>query len=422
MPKAKAQKLTKRFLEGLVCPPGKKEIAVQCVDPRGFGARIAATGRVSLFLKYRVGNQTRRLALGEFPATGVEEARTRAKAELERVRQGADPSAERKAERKAETVAELCDEYLRRHATPRKKARSIAEDRRMIELFIKPKLGRRKVAEVQRRDIARLHSEMHATPVQANRVASLLGKIFECAIVWGYRADNPARRIEKYRERSRERFLSLEEIGRLGVALRDVEAKIKADPRAEGNEWPTVPSLFRLLLLSGMRRGEALSLQWSDVDLDRRTVRLRDAKAGPRTVLLSAQAVEALRNVPRRAGLDGKDEAHVFWGRIAGKPLSDAKGPWQRIRVAADLPDVRIHDLRHAAGSLAAGAGFSLPVIGRMLGHKSTIATQVYAHVAIDPARAAVDEVGRLVRAAFAAADAKADAAPLPANVVSIKR
>lgn len=407
--------LTERRVERFVA--GGKGRTGYCWDvaTRGLGVRLRADGPAAFVYQYvDAGGRSRRMTLGTVGTVSLDAARDLAREAADLRAAGGDPLRERFAARQAEIdVNALCARYLAEHAT-KKKPRSAAEDARIIRRHIAPRLGRLPVAAVERADVGALLHSLAATPVLSNRVRALASRLFGFAVEIGVRdgaAANPVVGLRPHREKARSRYLSQEELVRLGVALRAVD-----DAIAEGRddaEWPTFPHLVRLLLATGMRKGELLGLRWSDVDLERQVAILRDAKAGGRVVPLSGQALQFLQAVPRNPSND-----HVIWGRAPGKPLADAKKPWARLRVAAGLPDVTMHDLRHTAASLAVNSGFALPIVGALLGHRTPTMTARYAHVAAHPAREAAEAVGRILATAFAPADAPGPEAA--ANVVDI--
>ena len=229
-----------------------------------------------------------------------------------------------------------------------------------------------------------LHQDMQATPYQANRTLAVLSKMFNLAELWGMRPDgsNPCRHVKRYKERKRERFLSDTEYARLGSALRD----------AEVSETPSSVAAIRLLMLTGCRLSEILTLRWDCVDLDVGRLNLRDSKSGAKIVHLGEPAIEVLRGVHR---VDGNP--WVIAGRRRGGHLTDLQTPWRRIRARAGLDDVRIHDLRHsfASGGLLVGEG--LPMIGKLLGHTQVQTTARYAHLAADPVKAAADRISERI-------------------------
>lgn len=244
------------------------------------------------------------------------------------------------------------------------------------------------MAEIAFADVAELHHRMRATPGAANRVVALLSKMMSLAEHWGLRpaGSNPCRHVQHYRERRMERFLANEEIARLGDTLRELE-QARLEPTS-------VIGAIRLLIFTGARRSELLNLRWTDVDFEKAMLWIRDSKTGPKTIPLSAPALQLLHELPRTV-------EWVFPTADGSGPVSLSK-PWGRIRRRASLEDVRIHDLRHSFASVGAGAGLGLPIIGRLLGHRQPATTSRYAHLADDPVRQASEAIGRRLAAAMA--------------------
>ncbi len=218
----------------------------------------------------------------------------------------------------------------------------------------------------------------------------MLSKFFGWAEKHGLRPDgsNPCRHVEKYREGRRERFLSQAELARLGDALREAEQDKSCSP------W--VVAAIRLLTLTGARRNEILTLRWEHVSKEHGCLMLPDSKTGRKAVRLNPPALDVLQAIPRLEG-----NPYVICGEKAGQHLVNLEKPWRRIRAAAKLDDVRLHDLRHSFASVAASGGQSLVVIGKMLGHSQPATTARYAHLADDPVKAASDAVGRHIAAAM---------------------
>ena len=378
-------KLTKRFVESI--RPGAKELVVWDRDLPGFGLRVLPSGRKTYVLQYRSRGLSRRLTMGMHGVLTPMEARAEAMRLLANIRQGADPAADRRAARGAANLVNLAARYLADHAEIRKKPRSVAEDQRMLEKFILPGLGKRKVAEITRSDVARLHNSLRRTPYQANRCLSVLRKAFDLAEDWGLRPEfsNPCRRVKRFPEPGRVRFLSEIELARLGEALREAEEAASVPPECI--------SAFRLYILTGCRHDEIRLLKWAYVDLGRGVLNLPDSKTGPRTVHLNAPAVKVLKSIERRS------EWVIPSPIDSSKPYGHLHRSWRVIRRSAGLEDLRIHDLRHSFASIGAAQGQSLLVIGSLLGHKQITTTQKYAHLADDPVRAANERIGSLIAA-----------------------
>jgi len=353
----------------------------------GFGARRQKGPAVTYFLKYRNGDGRQRWhSIGRHGAPWTPEtARAEAKRLLGAIAAGADPAAERSAWKQAPTVAELATRFLSEHADAKRKPRTAREYRRQVEKQILPALGEKRVAEVTRQDVAQFHHSRRATPIEANRTLALLSVLFNFAERIGERPDssNPCRHIERFPQRRRERFLSADELGRLGNEL------------AAYRGSPYHVATIKLLVFTGARLGEVLGLRWEWIDFERGEARLPDSKTGAKTLHLPPPALEVLAGLPRVEG-----EPHVLGAR---RGTTFIEAPWRRIRKAAGLDDVRLHDLRHAFASVAASAGMGLPIIGKMLGHTQAQTTQRYAHLASDPVKAAVAAVAGKIAAAMKA-------------------
>jgi integrase len=370
-------KLNKRTIDALHAE--SKDYFVWDSQIAGFGVRIMPSGAKTYQAQYRKGGRTRRVSLGRHGKITVDEARRLAKDIMGQVAMGDNPAEQIAQERRAPTVAALCDRFYQQHAQERCKVTTQKEYRRALDLFIKPKIGGFKVIDVQRKDIAALHHAARDTPYQANRTLQVLSKMFNMAEVWGLRADgsNPCRHVPKYREVKRERYLSQDELQRLGQVLSEAER--------DGSETVHVVAAFRLLILTGCRLGEIQTLQWSYIT--DKGMELPDTKTGARRIPLPAAARAVLSALPRSLS-----NPFVIEGRLDCAHITDLQHPWRRIRARADLDDVRIHDLRHTYASNAVSSGMAIQMVGRLLGHSQIQTTMRYAHLADDPVRKAAEE------------------------------
>ncbi|MGE0333929.1 MAG: tyrosine-type recombinase/integrase [Gammaproteobacteria bacterium] len=381
-------KLTKRTAD--LATTSDKVTAIWDEELRGFGLRVYPNGRKVYVVKCRIKGQQRFITLGQHGPVTADQARTRAYNILSEAKNGRDPAKELDQARKAPTMKGLGERFLREHVAMRCKPSTQFEYKRSVELFINPKLGTRKVTDIERRDIAELHHSFSHIPYQANRTLGVLSKMFNLAEVWGLRADgsNPCLHVKKYPEQKRERFLSPEEFAALGKALREVEA--------DGSETQSAVDAIRLLMLTGCRLGEIMTLKWDYVDLKTRELRLPDTKTGAKIVHFGKTAADVLKGIEKL-----EDNPYVIAGKKQGGRLTDLQHPWRRIRAKASLDDVRIHDLRHsyASGALALGEG--LPMIGKLLGHTQVQTTARYAHLANDPVKTAAGRVSDAIGAAM---------------------
>lgn len=386
-----AGKLTKRRVDS--AKPGE---TVWDGEIKGLGVRVWASGARSYILKYRRGGVQRWLTIGVHgDGWTPEKARREAERLKGRIREGVDPALEAKIERDADSFDVFADRYLADYAKSHKKASTTREETRALKNHIRPVLGRYRLKDIQRGDVARFHQGMKATPYAANRYLALLSHMFSVAEDWGLRPENsnPCRRVKKFKERSRERFLSPDELARLGKALALAEFT---------GESPYVIAAVRLLLFTGARLSEILSLRWEHVDLDAALLRLPDSKTGAKTIALPAPAVQTLSELQRQ-----ESNPFVICGRKIGAHLVNLQKPWRRIRAHAGLDDVRLHDLRHSFASVAVAGGMSLPLIGSLLGHSQPQTTARYAHFADDPRHAAANAVASAISASLTGGNSK---------------
>jgi integrase len=378
-------KLTKRSVEAP--SSGSKDIILRDNEIKGFLCKITPKGRRSYMLYYRTKEgQERKPLIGVHGDITCNQARSIALEWKAIIANGGDPSSDKQGSRLAPDVYQLCNRYMTDYATGRKKASSLRNDAQMIERFIQPAIGRRKATSITNEDITKLHNSLRKTPYQANRLLALLSKMFSLAEAWGIRPQgtNPTQFVEKFPEEKRQRYLSEDELESLGAVLDAAET--------DQSELPQVIAAIRLLLLTGCRLNEILTLKWSDIDWGRGLLNLEDTKSGYQVRPVGNAALTYLDT------LSWKDDLEfVIPGRDKSKPLVNLGKPWRRIRDKAELTDVRIHDLRHTHASAAAGLGNSLPIIGRLLGHTQAATTQRYAHLADDPIRTAADQVAEQI-------------------------
>jgi integrase len=306
----------------------------------------------------------------------------------------------------------LADLFMSEHVEQKRKRGTVAFYRHLLDKIIKPELGALKADKITRAQVAKLHGKLKATPFQANRVLAVIGSIYAFAGRRGIVAEsmNPGRRIEQFKEHRRERFLTGEELMRLGAAIREAgtkgipwdvdEARPKAKhlPKAKNRFTkigPFAAAAIRLLLFTGCRLREILHLKWEQVDLERALLFLADSKTGRKTVILNAPALAVLADLDRSG-------PYVIPGDDPEKPRADLKRPWEALTKRAGLEGVRLHDLRHTYASFGAGGGLGLPIIGKLLGHTQASTTQRYAHLDADPLRRASETIGGRIAAALA--------------------
>jgi integrase len=403
-------KITKSRVDAAL--PAQKTWRIYDTELRGFCLVVTPAGSKSYAVEYRPGHGGRgvwlsRLTIGKHGSPWTpEQARAEAKRLLAEVARGGDPARERKEERTALTFGELIDLYFA-EGVSHKRERTLRTDRGRAEHWLRPLLGRRRLRDVGRTEIERMRDAVASgkgikAPAErpsgsvvtggkgvAAQCVILASAIFTFANKRGLCEGNPARGVAKEPVRKLERFLSFDELGRLGDAL---------DAEPEGNLFAV--AAIRLLMLTGCRKGEIAGLQRSHVDLERQMLRLptaKETKGEPKIVHLSPPAMEVLATLPRVVG----NPFVIAGGGRNGSAAAAIDSVWARVREAAGLTDVRLHDLRHSFASVAAAGGASLLMIGRLLGHRNTVTTERYAHLSADPLRAVNDRVGERIASAL---------------------
>lgn len=405
-------RLTKRAVD-TAHPTNRTEIYYD-VDLKGFCLKVLPSGSKRWCVEYRPGSGgrlviKRRMVLGSTTAITAEQARTAARKLLAAVALGEDPALLRKGEREMPTFREFSTRYLNEEAAAKLKARTVVNYRIYLKKHALPVLGSLKLDKIEISHVARLHRRVgQATPMTANRVIECIGSVYRYATTCGLvsKGFNPAAGIETFREQRRERFLSTEEIARLGETIREAEtigvpwaidtAKKNAKHIPKKQQRTLIDqhavAALRLLIFTGARLREILNLEWDHVDMERGLLLLPDSKTGRKSIVLNAPALAILAKLPR----NGK---FVIEGETPDKNRHDLNRPWRAIQRRAGLQDVRLHDLRHTHASVGAGAGLGLPVIGKLLGHSQPSTTARYAHLDNDPVRRASEKIGKHIAA-----------------------
>lgn len=435
------KRLTKKMVDGL--KPRLNDYVEWCAALPGFGCRVRPTGKKSYIAQYRIGGRNARVkkvTLGPTDKLTADEARTAANEVLAKAKLGKDTAAERAKQRAQMSVAQLCDEYLK-YGCELKKASTISTDEGRIARHIKPLLGGKLVGEVTRADIEKFmrdvangktatdeRTKKHGRAIvrggkgTATRTVRLLGGIFSYAVAQGYIESNPRHGVKLYADGKGERYLTPDELKRLGEALRQAETDglpwnfsddklSKHRPVQIENQRevisPHAIAAIRLILFTGCRAGEIRNLRWEHVDLENGLLHLPDSKTGAKRVLLGAPALKVLANLERCG-------SYVIAGAKKDKPRSDLKRPWSRIIEYAKIEGVRLHDLRHTYASVGAVSGMGLGMVGKLLGHASPTTTARYSHFADDPLRRASDTIAATLASAMDSED------DTPENVIPI--
>ena len=353
--------------------PRKTSYDIRDAKLRGFGVRVLATGRKRFFVQCQHRGERLWKIVGDAGRMSVDEARASAVATLAAIRRG-----EQAPHRPDETLFEAVATTVFERQARLWKAGTLHVNRCYLRNQLLPHFAGRPIADIDRQEVRNWFASLRATPVAADRSMPVLSVIMREAEAMGLRPEgsNPCRGIRRYRRKGRERFLSDEEIRRLSARLRAHEV-----------ERPQQVAVIRLLLLTGCRKSEILTLQWPDYREGR--LFLRDSKSGPRTVWLSGPA----RNV-----LDAlvKNNRWVFPATCGDRPrCADWLFQfWSTVRAEAGLEDLRLHDLRHSHASLALRQGETVLAIGRLLGHRRAETTLKYIHLADAMVHEAAETVG----------------------------
>lgn len=373
--KVNRSKLTKRIVEAHSSDSSKRTLLWD-TEIVGFCVRIYPTGRKTYFFQYRNPmKQTKFIKIGVHGNITTEQAREKAAQLALKVSAGADPAVKSPVINTAPTMEDLAEKYLNLHAIHEKRPKSVKEDKSMLKNYILKKFGSQKVSAITLEDIQTLHASLNKKRVLSNRILALLHKMFNLAVQWKMRTDNPVSGIKKYQEHKRTRWLQEDEMNSLIKAL-----------DAYPNQ--SVANIIRLLLLTGARKHEVLDATWDQFDLEKgvwtkmaHTTKQKKMEYSP----LSPAALAILREMAEKRG----DSVFLFPGKVKDKPVHTIKKSWTTIVKQANLKDFRIHDIRHTYASHLVSSGLSLSIVGKLLGHTQVSTTQRYAHLADEPLREA---------------------------------
>jgi integrase len=357
-------KLTKRSIDDLI--PSDRVDLFWDEELAGFGVRVSPGGTKAFVVQFRDGTVTKRRTLGSVKTLALDRARNAAKDVLAAVRLG-EVLPLKKGD--GPPLNDVLDRFLA-FTEAKRSPRTASDYRTRIDGHIRPEFGSKRINRITRAEIEAWHEGKAGTPRTANYLLTILVAAFSYAVRMKIitDAEHPARGIPKYPENKRTRYLSLEEIGRLGKALNELEADKKVSP------WAA--AALRLLVLTGMRHGEVLGLKWGYVDLERSELHLPTSKTGAKTVKLSGAAARVIARIPKIEGNEW-----VIAGKRHGEHMMSLQRPWEEVLAASGLTAVRIHDLRHSAASVATSGGIGLAVVGSLLGQSQAYTTQRYSHI-----------------------------------------
>ena len=375
-------------------------------EVRGFAVCIYRSGSRAFTLDYRHAGRQRRMTIGRWPEWTTTAARERAKELRREIDAGEDPLAQREQGREAARFQDLIDRYVQVHL-PNLAPTNASDQRSMLKKLVAPDWGNRLVTEITPYDVEKLLNKIAAgrarpskakpnnrarklqgakpTPVRANRTGEVLRKMFTYAQSWGWRDDNPASGFRRPIENPRERFLSQQEIRKLAAALERAEDRRAAD-------------IIRLCMLTGARVGEVRQARFEHFNLEHLSWTKPASMTKQRKIHRLPISDEAAAIVRQRQMLVPRGSPWLFPGDVPGQPVKEIRRFWIQIQREVNIPDVRIHDLRHTFASLLVSGGASLEMIGKLLGHSQTQTTQRYAHLMDSPLRAGVDAVASAFR------------------------
>jgi integrase len=375
-----AQELARIGLEAASRAPERARSTDFIAALPGFGVRSYPSGRRVYIVQRRIGGRMRTVTIGNAAVMTEAVARDVASRVLLRCQVGENPADTRAMVRSAPTFPAFLDEYWQRMSR-QWKPRTIETHDGYRRLHLDDAFAGRFVDQIETADVARWLARLtdRSGPGAANRCLSILNAMMRKAEDWGYRPEgsNPCAGVKANRRRQCERFLSDQELARLGKVLRDAEAT-----------HPVYTAAVTMILLTGCRKSEILALRWSEVKGKR--LLLTESKTGARTIWLGIEARSILSRFERQKPAD-----RVF--RLDGDSRNALDGFWRLIRHRAGIADVRLHDLRHSFASFAARRAETLPMIGKLLGHAKIASTARYTHLDDSDVIVAAEHMGSLI-------------------------
>ena len=408
---ANRQKLNEKIIKQAA--PMQRSYQIFDAEVIGFSVTVQTTGSKGFYLDYSAKGRPRRMKIGRWPDWSVVAAREKAKELRRSIDDGIDPLASREELRIAPRIPDLIDRYLREHAAHLAPLNT-ADQTSMLHKLVEPHWKNRLVEDIDPGDVEHLLDLIAAgrarpakkqaksrrkalqpakpTPIRANRTGEVLRKMFNLAVAWKMRKDNPAASFRRRMETERERFLSPDEITRLGEALQAAE-----DQRAA--------AIVRMCMLTGARLGEVRTAQFEQFNLELLIWSKPAANTKQRRVHRVPISADTAALVRQRRMIVAKGSDWLFpgdalgaSGKLKDQPVMEIRRFWAGIQKQANLPDVRIHDLRHTFASLLVSGGASLEMIGKLLGHSQMRTTQRYAHLIDAPLRAGGNAVGEMLK------------------------
>lgn len=369
---------TAKEIAGLPIPEDRDREYYYDLRQKGLMLTVTRNGIKSFCVRRKFQGRAVRVTIGQFPDYSVEEARNKALEIIASFARGINPNIEKNAISHEETFGAFFKQYMEKYSMVQK--RSWKSDQAQVNRYLKDWFNL-KLSAITKKDVLARHlkiTEQHGV-YAANRLLSCIQTIYNKAIEWGWKGENPAKDIRKNREKSRDRFLQPNEIPLFLNALKKEKNQIAAD-------------YLRVSLQTGARKSNVLAMRWEQVNFEAKTWRIPETKNGdPITIALTPSIIKILENRKKKNLKLFKTESEwVFPGEDAKTHLKDPKKAWQRVLNTAKIKDLRIHDLRRTFGSYMAAQGATTAIIGKSLGHKSQQSTKVYERLNLDPVRAFV--------------------------------
>lgn len=381
-----AANLTPQFLDKLRrSPPPEKLTMFFDEEIPGFILEWRPTGGMSYYFRYSIGNRrSRMLKIAKERDMPLADARGQAYVFRKEFLQGREPQNKSARRGKAPTLSDFVENRYLPSAKVRK--RSWRLDEVTLKYHFLPKFGQCRMDSITRADMeAHLESliESGFKPVSVNRYLVAIKAVYSAAVRWEVvgAGENPCLGISPFPSIARrERFLTQEEAVRLLGVLDN------------SRNW-RIARAIKLILLTGARKREILDARWDYINWSASVLSLPNSKSGrPRHIALSDAAVELLKGLPREDGVPW-----LFFNPYSKQPLNNIHPMWVKLRRAAGLSDVRIHDLRHSFASFLVNHGRSLYEVQGLLGHQNPRTTMRYAHLASSRMVDAANLVGSIV-------------------------
>jgi integrase len=379
---------TKVFIESLKIPKAGQRSYYKDAKVNGLEIMVTSSGHKSFKVTKKKEGKFIRITLGGYPDLSVENARKKALEVNTQLVQGVNPNEERNQLRKEMVFGDLFALYMERYS--KKFKRSWKYDEREVNKFLSHWF-RKKISEIKNQEIRLLHEKIRDKNglYQANRLLERVRAIYNKAIEWGYKGENPADNIKKFKETSRDRFIQPDELPRIFKALENETNEVTRD-------------YIYISLYTGARKANVLAMRWDEINFTTKEWRIPKTKNGDAVSLpLIKEAIEILKERKKQNAkieLEDLQREYVF-PSVASKSghLTDPKKAWYRILKEAQVKNLRLHDIRRTLGSYQAITGASLPIIGKSLGHKSSQATQIYSRMNLDPVRESMEKAISLI-------------------------